>query len=240
LTTPDRELPLEEVPGPPLYRLVDGSGASALERAEIGGEAGEEALVGALFASPDLAREFSGSASELGFPALAGLSLEEAPSGGGYPLPEAEYVLVVTGRGTGLFHAGDLAARLAAPPPPSVPDPTDRSYPLYLISDEAGESPLISVEDDEDQEAGNNEDEGEAGLLVAALFTSPGRADAFRRRAAHLALPESLGTIDDADGLRRHALVAQRAGARYVVVDPEAGETDAIPVEELIRSLDGP
>jgi hypothetical protein len=35
--------------------------------------------------------------------------------------------------------------------------------------------------------------------------------------------------------LRRHALVAQQAGAGYAVVDPESGLTDAIPIEELIR-----
>ncbi|WP_047865301.1 hypothetical protein [Rubrobacter aplysinae] len=231
MTTPDRELPLEEVPGPPLYRLVDGSGAPVLEHAEIGGEAGEEGLVGVIFASPDLAREFSEEAGGLGFSALAGLSPEEAPAGGGYPLPGAGYVLVVSERGTGLFHAEDLAARLAPVPGPGAPGTASLSFPLYLISDEAGESPLISVADEE---------AGEEGLLVAALFTSPELAGDFRRRAGHLGLPGSLGTIEDADGLRRHALVAQKAGARYVVVDPEAGETDALPVEELIRYPYGP
>lgn len=219
MSTPDRELPLEEVPGPPLYRLVDGSGAPVLESMSVGGEGSEEAAVGALFASPGLAREFAGSAAELGFPSLAGLSPEEAPAGGGHPLPEAGYVLVVTGHGTGLFHAGDLAARLAGAPRKT--QDTGMSFPLHLLADERGESPLISVDDEEGE------------LLVAALFTSPESAGAFRENAGHLGLPDSLGTIDDADGLRRHALVAQRAGARYVVVDPEAGETDAIPVEDL-------
>lgn len=220
MSTPERELPLEEVTGP-LYRLVDGSGSPVLERAELGGEEGEEADVGVLFASPELAREFSGSAAELGFPSLAGLSPEEAPAAGGYPLPEAGYVLVVTGSGTGLFHAADLAARLAGEPPGA-----GLTFPLYLLADERGESPLISVDDEEGP------------LLVAALFTTPRRARAFLEKASHLGLPDSLGTIDDADGLRRHARVARRAGARYVVVDPEAGETDAIPVEELIRGVE--
>lgn len=222
MSTPDRELPLGEVPGAPLYRLVDGSGGIALERSEVGGETAD---VGVLFGSPDLAREFSVGAADFGFPALAGLSPEEAPAGGGYPLPEAGYVLVVTGHGTGLFHAEDLAARIAGAPrdtPSAVSGPPVPGFPLYLLADEKGESPLISV-DEED------------GFLVAALFTSSERAGAFRKRAAHLDLPESLGTIDDSDGLRRHALVAQRAGARYAVIDPEAGETDAITIEELTR-----
>lgn len=228
MSTPDRELPLGEVPGPPLYRLVDGSGAAALERSEVGGEVAD---VGVLFGSPDLAREFSEGAAGFGFPTLAGLSPEEAPAGGGYPLPGAGYVLVVTGRGTGLFHAEDLAARLVemAEAPRGTPFATGGApvpgFPLYLLADERGESPLISVDE------GGEESE----FSVAALFTSPERAGAFRERAAHLDLPESLGTIEDADGLRRHALVAQRAGARYAVIDPEAGETEAIPVEDLIR-----
>lgn len=222
MSTPDRELPLEEVPEPPLYRLVDGDGAPALESAEIGGE---EAAVGALFSTPELAREFSGSAGDLGFPSLAGFSPEEAPSGGGHPLPEAGYVLVVTDHGTGLFHAEDLAFRLAGEPSGAW---GGLSFPLYLLADERGESPLVSVDDEEGE------------LLVAALFTSPERAGAFREQASHLELPGSLGTIEDADGLRRHALIARREGARYVVIDPEAGETEAIPVEELIGETDGP
>ena len=71
--------------------------------------------------------------------------------------------------------------------------------------------------------------------LVAALFSSPGRARAFRAKASHLELPDSLGTIEDRDGLRRHALVARQAGAAYAVIDPESGLTEAIPMEELIR-----
>jgi len=51
----------------------------------------------------------------------------------------------------------------------------------------------------------------------------------------HLDLPDALGTIDDAEGLRRHALVARQAGADYAVLDPESGMSEAIPVEELIR-----
>jgi hypothetical protein len=93
--------------------------------------------------------------------------------------------------------------------------------PLYVISDEIGESPLISVEREE--------------VLVAPLFSSPERARAFREQASHLDLPDRLGSIEDREGLRRHALVARQAGAGYAVVDPESGLTEAIPIEELIR-----
>jgi hypothetical protein len=92
-----------------------------------------------------------------------------------------------------------------------------------MISDERGEAPLITVE----------VEEGE--VLVAALFSSREHALDFRERAAHLDLPDSLGTIDDSDGLRRHALVAREAGATYAVIDPASGLTEAIPVEELIE-----
>lgn len=217
MSTPERELPLEEVPGPPLYRLVDDSGAPVYERAEVGGE---EASVGTLFASVGLAREFSEGAEGLGLPTLSGLPIEELrEAGDGYLLPDAEYVLVVADNGTGLFYASDLAAQLTGEAR-RAPEPR---FPLWMIVDEQGESPLISVEDDA---------EGE--ILVAALFASPRSAADFLEKVSHLGLPDSLGTIDDADGLQRHARLAQRAGARYVVVDPEAGETDAIPVEDLI------
>ncbi|MBA2712348.1 MAG: hypothetical protein H0U55_02190, partial [Rubrobacteraceae bacterium] len=57
----------------------------------------------------------------------------------------------------------------------------------------------------------------------------------FRERAAHLGLPGSLGTIEDREGLKRHALIARQAGATYAVIDPASGLTDAIPIEELIE-----
>lgn len=210
MSSPDRELPLQEVPHT-LYRLVDGSGEPVRERTEVGGE---EALVGALFSSAELAREFAASAADFGMPALSGLAAEEAPPD--HPLAEADLALVVTSRGTGLFHTSDVAARLAG-----TTQLPEFEFPLYVLADERGESPLISVEDETGE------------LMVAALFTSPERAGRFRENAPHLQLPESLGSIDDADGLRRHALVARNSGAQYVVIDPEAGETDAIPVDEL-------
>lgn len=216
MTDPGRELRLEDLPRPPLFKLVDGSGADVLEQAAVGGE---PATVGALFASQNLAEEFSEQAGEFGMESLAGLEPEELSDWhavGGYAAVGQDYVLVVAGGGTGLFHAGDVAQH-AAERADGFP------FPLYVLANERGESPLISVE------------EGGSEVLVAALFTAPEKARAFRKRASHLSLPGLLGTIEDRDGLRRHALVARRAGADYAVTDPEAGLTDAIPIEELAR-----
>jgi len=180
--------------------------------------------VGALFATRDLAEEFSGNAPELGMASLSGLEARELPDWGFvevYAASGQDYVLVVSEAGTGLFHASDVAARAAK----EIEGAGEISFPLYLLSDERGESPLISVETGE--EAAGEE------TLVAALFTSTEKARAFRARASHLDLPDLLGTIDDRDGLRRHALIARQAGADYAVVDPESGLTEAIPIEEL-------
>ena len=48
-----------------------------------------------------------------------------------------------------------------------------------------------------------------------------------------LNLPDRLGTIEDTEGLRRHALVARQAGAGYAVINPESGTTEAISIEEF-------
>ena len=216
MSGPARELPLDELPRPPLYRLVDEEGRDVFQETEIGGE---PATVGVLFAGPELAREFAAEASEHAMAALSGLEPRELGDWGAvevFASAGEDYVLVISRAGTGLFHAGDVARR-AAERAGEIP------LPLYLISDERGEAPLISVATDEGE------------VLVAALFSTPEKARVFRERAAHLDLPDSLGTIEDADGLRRHALVAQQAGADYAVVDPETGITEAIPVEELIR-----
>ena len=213
---PARELALDELPCPPLYRLVDEEGRDVFQETEVGGE---PAAVGALFADPELAREFAAGSSEHGMEALSGLEPRELRNWGAvevFASAGEDYVLVVSRGGTGLFHAGDVALR-AAERAGEIP------LPLYLVSDERGEAPLISVETDEGE------------VRVAALFSTPEKARVFKERAAHLDLPDSLGTIDDADGLRRHALVAQQAGADYAVIDPESGITEAIPVEELIR-----
>ena len=210
-----RELRLEELPPPPLYKLVEEDGEDVFVEREVGGEPSK---VAALFAARELAEEFSEEAQGLGMGALSGLEPRSLGDWGAvevYAASGADYVLVVTDRGPGLFHAGDVARRAAEAA-------GEISLPLYVISDERGEAPLISVETDGDE------------ALVAALFSSPEMARAFRQRASHLGLPDSLGTIEDRDGLRRHALVARQAGAAYAVIDPESGLTEAIPVEELI------
>ena len=210
-----RELSLDELPRPSLYRLVDEEGRDVFQETGVGGE---PATVGVLFSEEELAREFSAGASEHGMDALAGLVPKGLGDWGAVEVFAAageDYVLVVSGSGTGLFHASDVETTAAE-------RARDIPLPLYLISDEGGEAPLISVE----TEMGE--------VLVAALFSTPKKARAFRERAAHLDLPESLGKIDDEDGLRRHALVARQAGADYAVIDPESGLTEAIPVEELI------
>jgi hypothetical protein len=213
---PEQRLSLDELPSPPVFKLVAESGADVFEETTVGGEPSK---VGALFAARVLAEEFSARATAFGMDAFSGLdpeALEDWAEVEVYATSGEDYVLVVSETGTGLFHAGDVA-RHAAGKAQEIP------LPLYLLSDERGEAPLISVE----TEGGE--------VLVAALFSSPEKARAFREKASHLDLPPDLGTIDDQDGLRRHALVARQAGADYAVIDPESGLTEAIPVEELIR-----
>jgi hypothetical protein len=211
-----RELGFGDLPSPPLFKLVGEDGGDVFEETEVGGELSK---VGALFSSRELAEQFSTEAEEFGLDALAGLEPGELRGWGSvevYAESGEDYVLVVSERGTGLFHAGDVAQHAAQ-------EAGEMPFPLYLMSDERGESPLVSVQTDGEE------------VLVAALFSSPQRARAFREKAPHLDLPAHLGTIEDRDGLRRHALVARQAGADYAVIDPESGLTEAIPVEELIR-----
>jgi hypothetical protein len=207
-----RGLTLDDLPRPPLFKLVDAEGKDVFQQTEVGGEV---ARVGALFSD----RELAGGAAAHGMEDLSGLDPRELPDWGSvevFGLSGTDYLLVVSEGGAGLFHAGDVAQK-ARELAGEIP------FPLYLISDETGEAPLISVE----------VEEGE--VLVAALFGSPEGARTFRERAAHLGLPESLGTVDDREGLRRHALIARQAGATYAVVDPASGLTEAIPIEELIE-----
>jgi hypothetical protein len=216
MAEPGRELALGDLPRPPLFRLVDGEGRDVLQETEVGGE---RAKVAALFSDRELTGEFSAGAAEHGMGAMAGADPRPLADWGAvedFALGGADYVLVVSEDGAGLFHAEDVA-REAAGRAGEIP------FPLYVISDEGGEAPLIAVE----------VDEGE--VLVAALFGSPEGARSFRERAAHLGLPDRLGTIDDAEGLARHALVARDAGAEYAVIDPGSGLTDAVPIGELIR-----
>lgn len=209
-------LTLGDLPRPPLFELAHPDGRGALQETEVGGE---RALVAALFSDRELAGEFSAGAAGHGMAALAGTGPRELPDWGAvenFARSGADYVLVVSGEGAGLFHAGDVAAK-AADREGEIP------FPLYVISDEGGEAPLVTVE----------VDDGE--VLVAPLFSSTGAARDFRERAAHLGLPDRLGTIEDPDGLRRHALVAREAGARYAVLDPGTGLTDALPIGDLIQ-----
>lgn len=210
------EFSLKDLPAPPLFKLVDVSGANVFQDTEVGGD---PASVGVLFASHELAREFSAGAAEVGMEDLAGLEPSELADWESievYAALGSDYLLVVSGEGTSLFHAGDVAYHAAE-------RTGEMSFPLYIFADERGESPLISVE----------ESGGE--ILVAALFGSPEKAHAFREKASNLDLPDGLGTIEDADGLRRHALVAQQAGAEYAVVDPRSGLSEAVPLDEFIR-----
>ncbi|HET7480662.1 MAG TPA: hypothetical protein VFJ72_14240 [Rubrobacteraceae bacterium] len=210
-----RELTLEDLPRPPLFGLAHPDGRYGRAEAEVGGQ---PATVAALFADRELAGEFSSGAAEQGLSGLAGLDPRELSGWRDveeYALSGPDYVLVVSPEGAGLFHAGDVA-RVAAEKAGEIP------LPLYVISDPGGEAPLVSVET------------GEGMVLVAVLFSAPERARAFRERAAHLDLPDRLAEIDDADGLRRHALVARRAGASHAVIDPEFGSVEAMPVEDLI------
>jgi hypothetical protein len=216
MSDPTRELTLDELPRPPLYRLVDEEGRDVFQETEVGRE---PATVGVVFANAELALEFAADAQEHGMDILSGLEprrLEDWGTVEIFATAGEDYVLVISGGGTGLFHAGDVARR-AAERIGEIP------FPLYVVSDERGEAPLISVETEEGE------------VLVAALFSGPEKARAFKENAFHLNLPDGLGAIDDADGLRRHALVARQAGADYAVIDPESGTTEAIPVEELIR-----
>src|ERR687898_2593569 len=188
------ELTLDDLPGPPLFKLVDPEGRDVFQETEVGGES---ALVGALFSDKELAGEFSAGAAAHGMESLSGLDPRQLPDWASvedFALSGAEYLLVVSERGAGLFHSEDVAQK-AQNSAGEIP------YPLFMISDERGEAPLISVE----------VDEGE--VLVAALFGSPDAARDFRERASHLGLPDSLGTIEDREGLRRQALIARPAGA---------------------------
>ena len=215
MVDPGRELTLDDLPAPPLFKLVDADGRDASQRTEVGGEASR---VAALFTDRELAGEFSAGAASHGMESLADADPGELPGWGdveSFALSGMDFVLLVSGEGVGLFHAEDVARR-AAERAGEVP------FPLYVISDEKGEAPLISVE----------VEDGE--ILVAALFGSQEGARAFRETASHLDLPDGLATIEDPEGLRRHALVAREAGAEYAVVNPESGLTEAVPLEEFI------
>ena len=213
---PQHELSLREICAPPLYKLVDEGGADVFVAAEVGGE---PATVGVLFENEKLARELSEDAEEHGMDALSGLDPSPLAGWGAvgvFALAGGDYVLVVSEGGTGLFYAEDVAHHAAEAA-------EDMRFPVYILADEQGAAPLITVETD----AGE--------VLVAPLFTSFEKARAFRETARHLDLPDGLGVIDDAGGLVRHSRIAKEAGAEYAVFDPETGLTEAIPIEEMMR-----
>src|SRR5918997_3537196 len=158
---PERRLSLDELPAPPFYKLVGEDGEDIFEETAVGDK---PSRVGALFAARDLAEEFSAGADEFGMGTFSGVEPEELGDWGAvevYTASGADYLLVVSERGTGLFHAGDVARR-AAEAVGEIP------FPLYVISDERGEAPLISVQTDGEE------------ALVAALFSSPEKDNSFR------------------------------------------------------------
>ena len=105
------ELTLDDLPGPPLFKLVDPEGRDVFQETEVGGE---EAKVSALFSDRELAGEFSAGAAAHGMESLSGLDpreLSDWNSVEDFALSGADFVLVVSDRGAGLFHAGDVAQK---------------------------------------------------------------------------------------------------------------------------------
>lgn len=74
MSGPGRSLSLEDLPKPPLFKLAGEGGEDVFQDTAVGGE---EAKVGALFASRVLAEEFALEAEALGMDALAGLEAVE-------------------------------------------------------------------------------------------------------------------------------------------------------------------
>jgi hypothetical protein len=107
-------LSLDEMPTPPLFKLVGEDGEDVFEETAVGDEPSK---VGALFAARDLAEEFSAEAAEFGMEVFFGLEPKELEDWGKvevYAESGEDYVLVVSERGTGLFHADDVARIVAA------------------------------------------------------------------------------------------------------------------------------
>src|SRR5688572_8373490 len=160
------ELTLDDIPSPPLFKLVDPEGREVFQETEVGGEG---AKVCALFSDRELAGEFSAGAAAHGMADLSGLDPRELSDWGSveaFGLCGADVGGVVCERGAGLCHDGDVAQKeeeMAGEIP----------FPLYMIANERGEAPLITVE----------VEEGE--VMVASLFSSPENARDFRDRASH-------------------------------------------------------
>src|ERR671912_3056787 len=95
-----RELILDDLPRPPLFKLVDPGGDDVFQETEVGGE---RARVAALFSDRELAGEFSAGAAAHGMESLSGLDPRELSDWGSvevFALSGADYVLVVSERGT--------------------------------------------------------------------------------------------------------------------------------------------
>src|SRR5215203_6763043 len=106
-----RELTLDDLPRPPLFKLVDIEGNDVFQETKVGGE---RARVGALFSDRELAGEFSAGAAEHGIGDLSGLDPRELSDWSAvevFALSGADFVLVLSERGAGLFHAGDVAEK---------------------------------------------------------------------------------------------------------------------------------
>src|SRR5215218_671283 len=106
-----RELTLEDLPSPPLFKLIDPEGRDVFQETEVGGEG---AKVCVLFSDRELAGEFSAGAAAHGMESLSGLDpreLSDWSSGEGCARAGADGVRVVTDRGAGRFHAEDVAQK---------------------------------------------------------------------------------------------------------------------------------
>src|ERR671926_1511977 len=97
-----RQLTLDDLPRPPLFKLVDPEGKDVFQETEVGGE---RARVGALFSDRELAGEFSAGAGEHRMENLSGLDpreLSDWRAVEAFALSGADFVLIVSERGAGL------------------------------------------------------------------------------------------------------------------------------------------
>src|SRR5688500_18611603 len=105
------ELTLDDLPSPPLFKLVDPEGREVFQETEVGGEG---AKVCALCSDREMAGEDSAGAAARGMAELSGLDPRERSDWGSveaFALSGADFVLVVSERGAGLFLAGDVAQK---------------------------------------------------------------------------------------------------------------------------------
>ena len=128
------ELTLDDLPSPPLFKLVDPEGRDVFQETEVGGEG---ARVGALFSDRELAGEFSAGAADHGMEDLSGLDPRALPDWGSvevFALSGADYVLVVS------EGAPDCSTPVTWPRRRGS-RPARSPSRLYLISDEGERRP---------------------------------------------------------------------------------------------------